>query len=340
MIGFTVGEDALGLIDLGVDHDNFDDRVTQTVNAGNLEIYLDRDGIGTQHGEVLLATLTGITETLDMEEDFLLANPSGAAQAEIIIDGTAGADMLLGSTGNDMIFALAGDDVVLGLAGDDQIDGGEGSDTASYAQAEGDVSVYLEWTGLDVGGGEGADSLISIENLTGSDFDDRLVGDSESNVLTGGAGNDRLIGKGGDDILLGEAGIDALIGETGSDELDGGADRDYLYGNLGEDRLYGGAGDDNLHGGSGAGLLDGASDVFIYRGTADGGGGYDRILDFENGLDQIDLSAFGFTDFTNDVAALASEMDAGLKIKFAPGDVLFIENFALADFDATDVLLA
>ena len=48
----------------------------------------------------------------------------------------------------------------------------------------------------------GRDSLPSIENLTGSRFDDTLYGDGGSNVLRGGPGHDRLVGRGGDDALL------------------------------------------------------------------------------------------------------------------------------------------
>ena len=43
----------------------------------------------------------------------------------------------------------------------------------------------------------GRDSLPSIENVTGSRFDDKLLGDAGPNVLEGGPGQDRLVGRGG-----------------------------------------------------------------------------------------------------------------------------------------------
>ena len=57
-------------------------------------------------------------------------------------------------------------------------------------------------------GGAGSDTLISIENLTGSAFNDTLTGDASDNVISGRAGNDTLNGGGGDDTLDGGAGTD------------------------------------------------------------------------------------------------------------------------------------
>lgn len=77
------------------------------------------------------------------------------------------------------------------------------------------------------------------------------------------------------------------LGET----LTGGAGRDQLIGGLGSDRLEGGAGNDILVDGGGIDSLIGGAgaDVFIFH--ADGA--TDTILDFERGIDRIDLSAFG-----------------------------------------------
>ncbi|MER2626065.1 MAG: M10 family metallopeptidase C-terminal domain-containing protein, partial [Accumulibacter sp.] len=50
-------------------------------------------------------------------------------------------------------------------------------------------------------GGSGSDTLIGIENLTGSNNNDTLTGNSLANVLTGGLGKDLLIGGAGSDIF-------------------------------------------------------------------------------------------------------------------------------------------
>lgn len=72
--------------------------------------------------------------------------------------------------------------------------------------------------GLHQGGiGKDQDSFISVENLDGSAFADRLFGDGANNVLRGLAGDDVLSGGAGDDLLSGGAGNDMLDGGAGDD---------------------------------------------------------------------------------------------------------------------------
>lgn len=73
------------------------------------------------------------------------------------------------------------------------------------------------------------DTLISIENLTGTARQDRLVGSDGSNVLNGLAGNDELFGGLGDDRLEGGSGNDVLNGGAGSDRMLGGIGDDIYY---------------------------------------------------------------------------------------------------------------
>ena len=68
-----------------------------------------------------------------------------------------------------------------------------GSDTASYADAASGVTVSLALHGsAQDTGGAGTDTLVNIENLTGSAFDDTLTGDAGANVLSGLDGDDTL----------------------------------------------------------------------------------------------------------------------------------------------------
>jgi len=46
------------------------------------------------------------------------------------------------------------------------------------------------------------DTLISIENITGTNFKDRLTGDAGANTIAGGGGSDRLEGGGGADTFM------------------------------------------------------------------------------------------------------------------------------------------
>lgn len=112
-----------------------------------------------------------------------------------------------------------------------------------------------------------------IEALGGHDL---VTGSEGADEISGGAGNDVLFGHGGDDLLRGGNGNDVLWGGEGDDLLRGG---------VGDDVLIGGAGRDRLVGGPGA-------DVFRFLDVSDSlRGRADRIVDFEPGVDVIDLSA-------------------------------------------------
>src|SRR6185295_1620285 len=118
-----------------------------------------------------------------------------------------------------------GDDTLDGGAGDDILNGGGGIDTASFASSTDAVTVGLGPTGngfAEHDGGE-FDQLVSIENITGSAFNDFINGNDADNVLNGGDGGDALFGRGGADTLIGGNGNDFLRGSDGADILNGGA---------------------------------------------------------------------------------------------------------------------
>ena len=70
--------------------------------------------------------------------------------------------------------------------------------------------------------------LISFENITGSEFNDTLIGTTGDNTLTGGGGNDYLDGIWGVDTMFGGTGNDTyvvdnagdVVNETGGDGTD------------------------------------------------------------------------------------------------------------------------
>lgn len=122
------------------------------------------------------------------------------------IKGGAGNDKLTGNGFFNHLYGSDGDDVLDGGAGadgTDTLDGGNGTDTASYASAESFVNVQLEFMNQGGAGAANADSLVSIENLAGSNFGDVLYGWTGVNVISGGAGNDVIAGGAGADILDG-----------------------------------------------------------------------------------------------------------------------------------------
>ncbi|UWR48159.1 M10 family metallopeptidase C-terminal domain-containing protein [Phaeobacter inhibens] len=122
---------------------------------------------------------------------------------DIIVDvenavGSLHDDHLIGTDGENALSGGAGDDVLSGGGGADLLDGGAGSDTADYANATRGVKLNM------TNGKTEGDTYVSIENLSGSGFNDRMKGDAADNVLTGQGGDDTLRGAAGDDILLGD----------------------------------------------------------------------------------------------------------------------------------------
>jgi Ca2+-binding RTX toxin-like protein len=168
------------------------------------------------------ATVQG-ADTIDggAGDDFIFGQ--GGADT---LNGGDGNDYLSGGTGNDTLMGGIGVDVLDGGAGNDMLNGGLGSDTASFASADAFVVVTLATQGVAQNTREGMDTLVSIERLIGSNFND---------LLYGGNGNDRLEGGLGNDFMVGGAGNDTFFGGDGDDRMEGGAGDDILNGNTGRD---------------------------------------------------------------------------------------------------------
>ncbi len=132
--------------------------------------------------------------------------------------------------------------------------------------------------------------------IIGTNSDNNRIGTNKDDLILGLGGDDTLSGGNGNDKVLGGNGNDSIVGGAGNDWIDGGKGNDKIVGDAGNDTLYGGSGNDTLVGGSGADQLTGGSgrDHFVYLQATDSpvAGGWDRILDFTQGQDKIDLSAF------------------------------------------------
>ena len=232
-------------------------------------------------------------------------------------------DVLDGGAGNDTLYGGAGNDRLIGGAGNDTLDGGDGIDTADYHDAEGTVSVNLNIAGAQNTGAAGYDTLISIENLTGSSFGDELRGNSAANHMRGMDGDDWLLGRGGADIIDGGGGFDfahygdsaqRIIIDLSQNQTDPATGTQYALGSGGEaegdwlisiegiigsqfdDIITGDSGVNNLQGLDGNDfIIGGAGDDWLYGDNGDdelrggGGGGYmyggagDDILRGEDG---------------------------------------------------------
>jgi hypothetical protein len=85
-----------------------------------------------------------------------------------------------------------GDDTLIGAIGHDDFLGALGSDTVSYSTATAGAHASLSHPSLNTGFALG-DTYNSIENLTGSGFDDILEGNAGNNTLNGGFGDDTVL---------------------------------------------------------------------------------------------------------------------------------------------------
>ena len=171
-------------------------------------------------------------------------------------------------------------------------------------------------TECNVTGGGGNDTLIDIEGIQASSYNDWLSntgsmvnvtihgGSSGHDYIRGGSGNDSLTtGNYGNSTLFGGDGNDTLSGYYAyRTSLDGGAGNDNIRGSAWayETTLRGGSGNDTIYAGEGNDWIDGGDDAdTIYGGSGNdtiyGGSGDDSIsggpgndwIDGGNGADTI-----------------------------------------------------
>jgi len=220
-----------------------------------------------------------------------------AGDGDDVINAGAGPDIIRGGNGNDVINAGTGNDILDGGVGADVLDGGQGIDTATYENATtgvtADLSMIIAGTGEALG-----DTFINIENLTGSEFDDILLGDAQANVLKGGSGNDKLIGRGNGDTLDGGDGNDTASYEYAVNAVtanlatglgsQGEADGDVL---ISIENLIGGAGNDTL-----------ISALGLQANAYDGRGGIDTVSYVASGTGVVATLTAGLVSQTNDAA--------------------------------------
>ncbi|NDC59801.1 MAG: hypothetical protein EBZ50_13465, partial [Alphaproteobacteria bacterium] len=259
----------------------------------------------------------------------------------VVPPAPAGAnDTLIGGADNDRLYGGGGDDLLRGGQGADWMDGGAGVDTADYSDSPGGETVNLNLaTQISVNWASG-DQLLRIENVTGTNFADSLIGDGGDNVLRGLSGADTLLGGSGADTLDGGAGADSMDGGAGNDTFivddvndvvtestNAGDDlvrtalaaytlaanvENLTYtgasafvgkGNELDNIITGGAGADTLEGGDGADTLLGLGGADILRGGA--------------GIDLVDYSA-SVLGVTVDLGRAEAQVSLG----DASGDVL------------------
>jgi Ca2+-binding RTX toxin-like protein len=234
-----------------------------------------------------------------------------------ILRGGGGNDTLKGGGGADHLYGDAGNDTLKGGGGADYLDGGTGVNTADYAASAAGVFVDL-LTRAGSGGDAQGDTLVNIQNVSGTQYADTLIGNSQANTLLGGDGNDVIYAEGSGDHLDGGNGTDWVVffDSTAGVTVDlaaGIGSGGYAQGDsiLNFENLEGSNFGDNLSGTSGANIIYGfdGNDVINAREGADtvyAGNGNDRVIDtdFVNfdyydggpGTDTIDYSQVTFAN--------------------------------------------
>lgn len=230
-------------------------------------------------------------------------------------------DILRGDAGNDDLHGDAGDDHLRGGAGADELDGGAGLDTASYLDSPSRVVVNLA-SGTGLFGDAAGDSIMNVENVYGSEFDDVLTGDAGANIL---------VGAGGDDILNGGMGNDIIVDDgDGDDRISGGGGDDLMAGGVGRDMLAGGAGADSFVLGwiGDSGPTAATSDVITDFNSVQGDKVHLSYLDADETLADDQAFAFiGTSGFSNTAGELRFGSNGGNTV--VQGDV---DGDGVADF--------
>ncbi|VUX46146.1 hypothetical protein DF3PA_20046 [Candidatus Defluviicoccus seviourii] len=264
----------------------------------------------------------------DFVDDYLLATGSGGSTPTQVapsstsssggITGTSGADSLNGTSGNDLIKGQAGDDWMYGQGGNDTFEGGAGLDWI-YGGAGSDVARLQKGAGTDkwMDFQDGVDKIdlnglafsqlsfrydptwnythvqdssgksmlglknIKLSQITSADF---IGGSGQTATVATATSSTPTSSSGG---ITGTSGADSLNGTTGNDLIRGQAGDDFMYGQAGNDTFEGGAGLDWIYGGAG-------TDVARLQ----QGSGTDKWMDFQDGVDKIDLNGLAFSQLS------------------------------------------
>ena len=315
---------AFGDVLKGNDDDNIlqglegDDYFSSSAGADTLDGGLGQDSARYQFSDaaVFIDLGAGTASGGHAEGDILISIENlWGSDFDDTLTGDMKDNRLYGHDGDDTLLGAEGNDYLEGMAGADHLDGGDGIDEAVYVNynAEG-VTVNLT-TGMGSGGNAEGDTFISIENVTGTQFDDIITGNADNNSIQGSSGNDTLYGDDGNDWIWGGVGNDIIYGGDGDDNLLDSFGTNILYGGGGADRFSTGSGDDTIvisnldfveistWEGNDTLVLDG-SELNLDLGSPTG--------DLISGIEEIDLTGSGDNSLTlalSDLLDLSSTSD-------------------------------
>ncbi|MEM9011428.1 MAG: calcium-binding protein [Pseudomonadota bacterium] len=313
---------------------------SRAVNIGGDGVELENHGLIVGTGDQRNGTVysDGTSDNVFVENSV-----TGRIDAGLGNDGS-GAAFQIGDVHGDTVFAeLANDGVIRGRG--DATDGNTVGDGVRVFSSVEDTTVVgdLANHGVIYGSDESDVAVgISIEDgvtLDGEIFNTGVIRGSVVAVDASEAGGDvTVVNKGvihgdvllshGNDTYDGDGGVTfgVVHGLGGDDLLIGGAESDTLSGGAGDDTLEGGGGDDVLSGGLG-------NDIFVFSPTD--APSLDTVTDFEDGVDLLDLTGFGFQDIAD---LVLTTVGADVVLEFATDNSAVLENTILAALSDADFI--
>ena len=218
---FFYGEEGEG--DWNLEIDNFDGTASGDLHSARLQVF--GANAATQTSDIVVITNEFSTNAVALiDEDggsdtinaaavsdnvkIDLSNNSSSSignKALAIADasfenavGGDGDDTLIGNSSSNLLIGGRGDDILYASTGNDILDGKQGKDTVSYEGITNAISISLS-TNVATKSATETDTLLGIENIIGTNFNDIIVGDDNDNVLEGLGGADSFNGGGGND---------------------------------------------------------------------------------------------------------------------------------------------
>ncbi len=293
-------------------------------------------------------------------------DPDGADHFDATVNLDAGREYRIEITGrsdgyffdkivlNKDAFVRPNDDGAVNALTQSPYEGTDGRDVFTLLGAEVERPYDAKRGNDDVTGSNIRDVIIGGQGndfLRGAGGNDVITDTLGNNTIHGGNGSDRITGGIGELTANGDAGNDILIGGISNDDLNGGAGSDFIQGDpdnsffFGNDTLTSGTGTDYLEGGRGA-------DTFVFA----PGDGTNTIADielrqnnptqttlsgsdFQSGIDQVDLTAFGFTS-VDQVFDRITDVNNGRTALFSDqGTEIYFHLVSESDLNAGDFII-
>jgi hypothetical protein len=237
----------------------------QNVDVTCVDSIADLQGLAACPTELAIATCADSTSgfmTFPQSYEWPVSCPDGSGDADLFSYSSAEG----GGSSNVNLVAIGADAGAPGYTGDNTIPPVLPGWTAIVSTPDNQVNI---WNFSDV-------DLVQVAFIHSRNNDDEITGSRFNDTILGGSGADILYGFDGNDILQGGDNADALYGDNGNDLLLG-YECNSINATCGS-YLNNGSDDDILNGGDGDDCLDGGRGSDIYT----GGPGADAFVLFEN----------------------------------------------------------